>query len=196
MHVCASRTKTRSSLIALGCGLQATSFLRSPSWRFTPAGVIGVLSNRYERLESIARGKVDSTWLFVNACLPLFFSLSLFNSTSIIDSQTTNDNRFSCQGIALHTRRIFFSSNQRREDITRSPLIGSQGKLRSIVWRASPFLFLFFSLFRNYYSGHLALIRVLVQRVFPRLSFYLFSVMEFNASAVAKCAAQSESRYA
>ena len=36
-----------------------------------------MLSNRYERLESIARGKVDSTWLFVNACLPLFFSLSL-----------------------------------------------------------------------------------------------------------------------
>ena len=194
MHVCASRTKTRSSLIALGCGLQATSFLRSPSWRFTPAGVIGVLSNRYERLESIARGNVDSTWLFVNACLPLFFlSLSLFNSTSIIDSQTTNDNRFSCQGIALHTRRIFFSSNQRREDITRSPLIGKIAFDRLACFTVS---FFFFSLFRNYYSGHLALIRVLVQRVFPRLSFYLFSVMEFNASAVAKCAAQSESRYA
>lgn len=157
MHVCASRTKTRSSLIALGCGLQATSFLRSPSWRFTPAGVIGVLSNRYERLESIARGKVDSTWLFVNACLPFFFSLSLFNSTSIIDSQTTNDNRFSCQGIALHTRRIFFSSNQRREDITRSPLIGKIAFDRLLACFTVSFSF--FSLFRNYYSGHLALIR-------------------------------------
>lgn len=145
MHVCASRTKTRSSLIALGCGLQATSFLRSPSWRFTPAGVIGVLSNRYERLESIARGKVDSTWLFVNACLPFFFSLSLFNSTSIIDSQTTNDNRFSYQGIALHTRRIFFSSNQRREDITRSPLIGKIAFDRLACFTVSFFFFFLFS---------------------------------------------------
>lgn len=105
-----------------------------------------MLSNRYERLESIARGKVDSTWLFVNACLPLFFlSLSLFNSTSIIDSQTTNDNRFSYQGIALHTRRIFFSSNQRREDITRSPLIGKIAFDRLACFTVSFFFFFLFS---------------------------------------------------
>lgn len=86
-----------------------------------------------------------------------FFFLSLFNSTSIIDSQTTNDNRFSYQGIALHTRRIFFSSNQRREDITRSPLIGKIAFDRLLACFTVSFSF--FSLFRNYYSGHLALIR-------------------------------------
>lgn len=48
-----------------------------------------MLSNRYERLESIARGKVDSTWLFVNACLPLFFSLSLIQPLLSIHKRRT-----------------------------------------------------------------------------------------------------------
>lgn len=47
-----------------------------------------------------------------------------------------NDNRFSSQGIALHA---YFPVEE--EDITRSSLIGSQGKWRSIVWRGSPFSF-------------------------------------------------------
>lgn len=47
-----------------------------------------------------------------------------------------NDNRFSFQGIALHA---YFPVEE--EDITRSSLIGSQGKWRSIVWRGSPFSF-------------------------------------------------------
>lgn len=127
---------------------------------------------------------------------PFFFSLSL----SLIQLLLSIHKRRTIidflakvlPGISHATHIFLFESTKRGYNafpFNRENCVRSSGVLHRF------FLF-FFSLFRNYYSGHLALIRVLVQRVFPRLSFYLFSVMEFNASAVAKCAAQSESRYA
>lgn len=158
MHVCAYvyiymcithdglQTKTGSSLIALGCGLQTRATSLS-SWRFTPAGVIGVLSNQYERLESIAREKVDSTRPSLTR-VSLFF---LFNSTSIIDSQTMNDdNRFSFPRYCP-SRDAYFSIEQRGgyNAFLFNGAAGENGV------RSSGVLHRFFT----NYSGHLALIR-------------------------------------
>lgn len=122
---------------------EATSFLRSPSWRFTPAGVIGVLSNRYEHLESIARGKVDST-------RPSLTRVSLFSLQFNLYYRFANDERQSIFFPRYCSSRIF---PRRRRGYNAFLFNRQPGKMA--FDRLACFAVFFF---RNY-SGHLALIR-------------------------------------